>query len=125
MITFKQKGDFKKLTGYLERVKEKAKLSDLRKYGQEGIHALGSATPMDTMNTAYSWWYGTEESENSTSLVFGNSNINNGVQIAVILQYGHGTGTGGYVEGQDYINPAIQPIFDKIEKEVWEGVKNA
>lgn len=125
MITFRQKGDFKKLSGYLERVKEVVKLDKLDRYGQEGVNALASATPVESGETAASWGYKIERGDGGVSIIFTNSNINQGVPIAIILQYGHGTGTGGYVEGRDYINPAIQPVFDRIAKEAWEEVKNA
>lgn len=122
MISFRQKGDFSKLNGYLERVKEAAKLGILDKYGQQGVAALSSATPVDTGLTANSWSYKIERGNGSVSIVFNNSNIQNGVPIAIILQYGHGTGTGGWVEGRDYINPAIQPVFDQIAESAWEEV---
>lgn len=122
MITFRQQGDFSKLTRFLERVKEVVKVSDLDKYGRQGVAALSSATPIDTGNTASSWNYEIEHSNGSISITFTNSNIQNGVPIAIILQYGHGTGTGGYVQGRDYINPAIQPIFDQITEAAWKEV---
>lgn len=122
MITFKQKGNFSKLNRYLERVKEVAKVGILDKYGQAGVEALSSATPTDTGLTASSWYYKIERTKTSATIQFLNSNINDGVPIAVILQYGHGTGTGGWVEGRDYINPAIQPIFDKIANDAWKEV---
>lgn len=122
MISFRQKGDFSKLTSYLEKVKEVVKLGDLDKYGREGVSALASATPVDTGLTANSWYYKIERKNGSVSIVFNNSNIQNGVPIAIILQYGHGTRNGGWVQGRDYINPAIQPIFDKIAENAWEEV---
>ena len=122
MITFKQKGNFSKLNRYLERVKEVAKIGILDKYGQAGVEALSSATPTDTGLTASSWYYKIERTKTYATIQFLNSNINDGVPIAVILQYGHGTGTGGWVEGRDYINPAIQPIFDKIANDAWKEV---
>ena len=122
MITLKQKGNFSKLNRYLERVKEAAKISILDKYGQAGVEALSSATPSDTGLTASSWYYKIERTKTSAAIQFLNSNINDGVPIAVIIQYGHGTGTGGWVEGRDYINPAIQPIFDEIANEAWKEV---
>ena len=122
MITFRHKGDFSKLTRYLEKVKGVAKLGILDKYGREGVAALASATPVDTGTTAASWYYEVENKDGIATISFLNSNIQNGVPIAVILQYGHGTGTGGWVEGRDYINPAIQPIFDKIVESAWEEV---
>lgn len=122
MISFRHKGDFSKATQYLLRIKNTTKLDILEKYAQEGVAALSSATPVDSGQTAASWGYRIEKTNFTIRLVFTNSNVNKGVNIAVILQYGHGTGTGGWVEGRDYINPAIQPIFDKIAKEAWEEV---
>ncbi len=92
------------------------------RYGQEGVEALMSATPVDSGLTASSWSYEITRNLNSTVIAFANSNIQNGVPIAIIIQYGHGTRNGGWVQGRDYINPAIQPIFDRIAKEVWEEV---
>lgn len=122
MISFRQKGDFSKLTSFLERAKNVIKIGELDKYGREGVAALASATPVDSGLTASSWYYKIERQNGSASINFYNSNINEGVPIAIILQYGHGTGTGGWVEGRDYINPAIQPIFDKIADDAWKEV---
>lgn len=122
MITFRQKGDFSKLTSFLERAKEAIKFGDLDKYGREGVAALSSATPVRTGLTANSWYYEIEHQNGSVSITFNNSNVNKGVPIAIILQYGHGTRNGGWVQGRDYINPAIQPVFDRIAKEAWEEV---
>ena len=125
MISFRQKGDFSKVTRYLEKASKSARLSILDKYGKEGVAALSSATPIDSGKTASSWGYEIKNSRGSASITFTNSNINNGVPIAIILQYGHGTGTGGWVEGRDYINPAIQPVFDRLANEAWREVSNA
>ena len=122
MITFRQKGDFSKLTRYFERVKETAKISTLDRFGKEGVDALASATPVDSGLTANSWNYEIERQNGIVSINFTNSNINKGIPIAIILQYGHGTNNGGWVEGRDYINPAIQPIFDRIAEEAWKEV---
>ena len=122
MISFRHKGDFSKLSKYLERVKETAHLGILDKYGRAGVSALASATPVDSGLTANSWYYTIERTKRSSKIIFHNSNIQNGVPIAIILQYGHGTGTGGWVEGRDYINPAIQPVFDDIADEAWREV---
>ena len=122
MISFRQKGDFSKLNRYLERVKESAKIGVLDKYGREGVAALASATPVETGKAANSWYYEIKRQNGSVSIEFKNSNIKDGIPIAVILQYGHGTGTGGWVQGRDYINPAIQPIFDKIADSAWKEV---
>ena len=122
MISFRQKGDFSKLNRYFERVKEAAKIGVLDKYGQAGVSALSSATPVESGKTASSWYYEIKRQNGSVALEFYNSNVNKGVPIAVILQFGHGTGTGGWVQGRDYINPAIQPIFDKIAEDAWKEV---
>ena len=125
MISFRQKGDFSKLTRFLERAKNFVHLSDLDRYGREGVAALASATPVDTGKTAASWYYDIKINKESASITFNKSNIQNGVPIAIILQYGHGTRNGGWVEGRDYINPVIQPIFDKIAEEAWKEVTKA
>ena len=122
MISFRQKGDFSKLTRFLERAKEAVRLGDLDKYSREGVAALASATPIDSGETAKSWYYEITNKNGTATITFCNSNIQNGVPIAIILQYGHGTRNGGWVEGRDYINPAIQPIFDKIVEDAWREV---
>lgn len=122
MISFRQKGDFSKTTSFLKRVKEKMYLGDLNKYGRQGVAALASATPVDSGLTASSWYYEIENSKGSATITFYNSNVQKGVPIAIILQYGHGTRNGGWVEGRDYINPAIQPIFDEIADNAWREV---
>ena len=122
MISFRQKGDFSKLTRFLEKAKNAVPLGDLDKYGREGVAALSSATPMDTGVTANSWYYKIVNKNGSVTISFYNSNIQNGVPIAIILQYGHGTRNGGWVEGRDYINPSIQPIFDRIANDAWREV---
>lgn len=122
MITFTAKGDFKNTEKFLQRMKEFAKISDLDKYGQEGVDALSAATPMDSGKTASSWGYRIKHENGSASIEWTNSNINDGVPIAVIIQYGHGTGRGGYVKGIDYINPAMRPVFESIADKVWKEV---
>lgn len=122
MISVSQKGDFSKVTKYFERAKKGARVSILEKYAQAGVDALSSATPKDTGKTAQSWYYEIERQNGFVQINFCNSNINKGVPIAIILQYGHGTGTGGWVEGRDYINPAIQPFFDKLAADAWKEV---
>ena len=122
MISLRQKGDFSKLTSFLERAKETVYLGDLNKYGRQGVAALASATPIDSGETAESWYYEIENNKESATITFYNSNVQNGVPIAIILQYGHGTRNGGWVEGRDYINPAIQPIFDQIVDDAWREV---
>lgn len=122
MIKISHKGDFAKLSRYLTKVKAAAKYSVLDKFGEEGVAALASATPVETGLTASSWSYEIIRDKRSATINFKNSNIQNGVPIAIILQYGHGTRNGGWVQGRDYINPAIQPIFDKIANEAWREV---
>ena len=120
MIVFRQKGDFSKATRFFERAREAIKLGMLDKYGRAGVDALSSATPVDSGLTASSWSYKIVQGRGVATIEFHNSNFNEGVPIAIILQYGHGTGTGGWVEGRDYINPALQPIFDELAKEAWK-----
>lgn len=122
MISIEQKGDFKALTAYLKKVNKNTKIEILDKYGQEGVRLLSKATPGRSGKTANSWYYKIERSKNSVSLNFYNSNVNKGVPIAIILQYGHGTRNGGWVQGRDYINPAIQPLFNKLAQEAWKEV---
>jgi hypothetical protein len=122
MISFRQKGDFSKLTSYLEKTKNVFRAGVLDKYGREGVAALSSATPVESGETANSWYYKVHQRRGSVSITFYNSNVQNGVPIAIMLQYGHATRNGGWVEGRDYINPAIQPIFDKILNEMWREV---
>ena len=125
MIEFTQKGDFNNLEKLLNKILGKKYLNILAKYGQMGVAVLSAATPVDSGQTATSWNYEIIQNGGETKLVFTNSNINKGVNIAVILQYGHGTGTGGYVQGRDYINPAVQPVFDKLAEELWREVAKA
>ena len=122
MISFGHKGNFSKTEKYLRNMKAKKLFNALNKYGQEGVAVLMSATPIDTGKTAMSWRYEIVQENGSIRLIFCNDNIQNGVPIAIILQYGHGTRNGGWVEGRDYINPAIQPIFDKIAESCWREV---
>lgn len=122
MITIKQSGDFSNIERFLNKASKFEIRSILTKYAQKGVQALQQSTPKNTGKTAASWGYEIEESKGSYSIVWTNSNINNGVSIALILQYGHGTGTGGYVSGIDYINPALKPIFDEIADEAWKEV---
>lgn len=122
MITFRHKGDFSKTTGFFQRAKEARYLKVLEKYGNAGVAALLLATPVDTGLTSVSWRYEIEGGKGGYTISFHNDNVQNGVTIAIILQYGHGTGTGGWVAGRDYINPAIQPIFDQMAEEAWREV---
>ena len=122
MIGFTHKGDFSSTNEFLKNLRLNQIKSIFEKYGKQGVAALSSATPVDTGYTASCWYYKIEQTNDVTRLLFCNSNVNQGVPIALILQYGHATGTGGWVEGRDYINPAIQPIFDQIVKEMWGEV---
>ena len=122
MIKFKQKGDFSKFMKFTEKILNVVHLGGLDKYGRQGVEALSRATPFDTGLTASSWYYKIQHTNDRASISFYNSNVNNGVPIAIILQYGHGTRNGGWVQGRDYINPAIQPIFDKIAEDAWKEI---
>lgn len=126
MITIKAKGDYSKAEIFLKNLRTKNRLKKLESYGQMGVDALSAATPQRSGLTASSWFYTIEQSDDTATIIWDNSNVQKGwAKIAVMLQYGHGTGTGGWVEGIDYINPALKPVFDKIAKEAWKEVKNA
>ena len=116
------KGDFKNLEKFLVRMSNFTARKVLEKYGEMGVEALEAATPKDTGKTASSWTYSIEGGDGNWSIVWSNTNINRGVNIAIILQEGHGTGTGGYVQGRDYINPALRSVFDQFADELWEEV---
>lgn len=122
MISIKVHGDFKNTDKMFAKLKSDSFIKVLDHYGQLGVDALAQATPIDSGVTADSWGYKIVYGNEYVSVVWTNSNRNKGVPIAIILQYGHGTGTGGYVEGRDYINPAMRPIFDKIAEEAWKEV---
>ena len=125
MFSFHHKGSFKNLDRFLLRVLKGDIYAELEMYAQEGVYALQSLTPRDSGLTANSWDYEIDRGGGNYPISWNNTNVNNGVNIAVILQYGHGTGTGGYVAGYDYINPALKPIFDAIAEKVWRAVRNA
>ncbi len=122
MISFKQTGNFIETEKRLHKMLSYLKSINLDKYGKAGVEALASSTPIDTGNTANSWYYKIERKKDSVTIGFYNSNIQNDVPIAIILQYGHGTRNGGWVQGKDYINPAIQPIFENIANTAWREV---
>lgn len=127
MITLESKGDFKYTEEFLKNVSQlrNGRLESLcREYGEEGVAALEEATPKDTGRTAYSWTYDVHISDGSVEIVWSNNNTvrNGGLNVAVLIQYGHGTGTGGYVQGRDYINPAMRPLFDAIADELWKEI---
>lgn len=124
-VTLKSKGDWKATTDFLNKVTKGNYIRlVMEKYGREGVAALSAATPVDTGLTASSWEYRVDISENGVySLVFLNNNkTKTGIPIAILLQYGHGNGHGAYIRGRDYINPAIQPVFDKLAEKLWKEV---
>lgn len=125
MIEFSIDGGFENTINYLTKLSSGEIFKSLSKYGREGVQALSTATPRDSGLTASSWDFTVDGSGGKWTITWTNSNVNDGVPIAIILQYGHGTGTGGYVQGQDYINPAIKPVFDRISREVWKEVTSA
>ena len=122
VLTIRQSGDFKKSLTFFTRLKKRSIRPILEKYGRLGVEALAAATPKDTGKTAASWAYEIKMEQSGATLYWKNTNVVDGVPIAVILQYGHGTRNGGYVQGLDYINPAMKPIFDKIAEELWREV---
>jgi hypothetical protein len=122
MITFESKGSFVNTDNFLSAMSKKDIFASLEYYGELGVMALASATPIDSDLTANSWTYEVKRDGKSYSIIWSNTNVHNGEVVAVLLQYGHATGTGGYVQGRDYINPALKPIFDNIEAEVWKVV---
>lgn len=125
MITLKQSGSFKNTEKFLKNAYGQNYRSVLERYGQLGVLALSAATPVRTGNTAHSWSYEIIQNENFLSIIWTNSHIEKGVNIAIILQYGHATRNGGYVSGRDYINPAMKPIFDQMAQELWKEVRKA
>lgn len=122
MIIIKHHGNFDKTEKFLRKASRLNLIDILIRYGREGVSALSSATPIDTGNTANSWDYNIKINKNKYQINWTNSNVVDGVPIAIILQYGHGTKNGAYVEGIDYINPAIQPIFKKMADDIWKEV---
>lgn len=122
MIGVNVEGKFPKTERFLKNARWQYLLQILKVYGEKGVAALASATPVDSGLTAASWYYEIRNTTTGVKLIFCNSNSNKGVPIAIVLQYGHATGSGGWVEGRDYINPAIQPIFDEIAKSMWREV---
>lgn len=125
IVSFKHRGNFNKMEKFLNKITNKSYLNVLDECGQMGVSALAASTPVDSGVTASSWTYEIERSSGTTTISWLNTNENKGVNIAVILQYGHGTGTGGYVQGRDYINPAMRPVFDRIAELAWREVTSS
>ena len=123
MIVFKHKGDFKNSKKLLKGASKIDHRRILESYGREGVRVLSAATPVDTNLTASSWEYYITTSRGAYSIIWTNSNVKNGVPIVILIQYGHGTRNGGYVQGRDFINPALQPVFDRFAAAVWQEVK--
>lgn len=122
MISFEVSGSFRNTENFLNRMKSGEIFALLEKYGQRGVIALQNATPIDTSETASSWYYEIVRKHGQYSLIFRNRHMADNVPVAILIQYGHGTATGGYVEGRDFINPAMRPIFDQILNDVWKAV---
>lgn len=125
MLTISSTGSFQNTEKFLKRMTERSIFACLNQYGEEGVQALMAATPQDSGMTAASWTYEIEKTSTSYAIIWNNTNVIDGIPIAVLIQVGHGTGTGGYVAGRDYINPALQPVFDRIAATVWKEVTAA
>lgn len=125
MITFEQSGSFKNTEAFLQRIAKSRLSGILDGFGQEGVTALSKATPVESGIAANSWGYNVTQSKAGFSITWTNRDTESGFPVAVMLQYGYATGTGGYVQGRDYINPAMKPIFDKIADKVWKAVTSA
>lgn len=122
MIGIRSRTSDRKTEKFLRDLQRGNQFKDLERYGQMGVDALASATPRDSGETAQSWTYEIIRNSTNVGITWLNTNNNNGANVAILLQYGHGTGTGGYVQGYDYINPALRPIFDRIANEVWRAI---
>lgn len=123
MISFQSSGSFKKSDKWLARLLKIDVKSQLEKYGQEGVDALSRETPKDTGLAASSWSYDVVKTSTGYELVWYNDNVENGARVVLLIQYGHGTTSGSYVQGRDFINPAIKPVFDNIQKDIWKAVR--
>lgn len=124
MIRLSSKGDYQKVRNWLKKQSGRDVFANLDKFGQEGVLALSRSTPVDTGRTAEGWRYRIIRNRKRPAIQWYNTNVRDGYQVAVLIQYGHGTGTGGYVQGRDYINPAMRPVFDKIVSEFWKEVSS-
>lgn len=125
MFSVRSSGSTDKLEAFLDKMSKLDIRRLVEAYAQEGVRALASATPTESGLAASSWGYEIREVGGKTSITWTNSNVENGFPVAIMLQYGYGTGTGGYVQGRDYINPAIRPVFERIAYNVWKAVTDA
>lgn len=125
VIIFRHKGDLKKTDTFLRKMLRRDSMSILNKYGKIGVDRLLQYTPKDTGETALSWGYRIEKKGHEYKLIWTNSNISDGFPVAILIQYGHGTTGGTYVEGRDFINPALKDVFDELAEELWKEVTNA
>lgn len=125
VITFESSGSFDRTEKFLTKIGGGDLYTSIGRLAQEGVNALAAATPVDSGATANAWSYTIQKTRGGVTIEWTNGNMVNGVPVAILLQHGHGTGTGGYVRGRDFINPAMRPIFDKISEEVWRAVTNA
>ena len=125
MISFTSSGSFKNIDAFLSKMSRREMFNSLDSFGREGVAALANATPVDSGITAASWSYEVQRTGNSYTIMWTNNHVVDGRPIVIMLQYGHGTGTGGYVQGRDFINPAIKPVFDRIADKVWKAVTSA
>lgn len=124
MISLESSGSFRNVQQFLTQMRHGQIMAALDAYGQQGVDALSDATPIESGETANAWSYRVTRNGGSWSIEWFNNHVNDGQVIAILLQYGHGTGTGGFVQGRDYINPAMQPIFDRISADVWKAVSS-
>jgi hypothetical protein len=125
MIGFTVTGSTKRTEAFLRKMSKGGLFNSLDASAREGVSALIAGTPVDSGLAADSWNYEIENTRNSVTIKWTNNDVENGFPVAIMLQYGHGTGTGGYVQGQDYINPAMKPVFDRIADQVWKAVTSA
>lgn len=124
-ISINHRGSFKKIESFLGFIKRHQMFSGLNTFGQMGVDALAAATPTDSGVTAGSWYYTIETNINGVNITWRNDNIVEGTPLVILLEYGHGTGTGGYVQGREFIQPAVEPLFNRIAEEVWKVVTSA
>jgi hypothetical protein len=125
MISASVSGSFKRTESFLKKLSNGDIYQGLEQLAREGVAALASATPIDSGLAASSWDFKITRTKRSCTIVWTNSDVENGFPVAIMLQYGYGTGTGGYVQGKDYINPAMKPVFDRIADKVWKVVTSA